>query len=100
MWIKGGDIDIPLIIRAVTGLCDSLGVTANAEGVETEEQLNMLRDECCNEVQGYLISRPMPTSAITEFLAGFLVNGLPPQEMLVAPAEKSKRRRPEEALNS
>ena len=96
----GKRADCMAIIRAVTGLCDSLGVTANAEGVETEEQLNMLRDECCNEVQGYLISRPMPTSAITEFLAGFLVNGLPPQEVMVPPAEKSKRRRPEAALNS
>jgi predicted signal transduction protein with EAL and GGDEF domain len=49
-----------LIIRAVTGLGHSLCMKTTAEGVETQEQLNKLREEGCTEVQGYLFSRPRP----------------------------------------
>ena len=73
----GKKADCMAIIRAVTGLCDSLGVTANAEGLETEEQLTMLRAECCTEVQGFLISRPLPSSGISQLLHDFAENGLP-----------------------
>ena len=48
------------IIRSVIGLGRGLGVPVVAEGVETPEQLDALRDEGCNQVQGYLISRPNP----------------------------------------
>jgi EAL domain-containing protein (putative c-di-GMP-specific phosphodiesterase class I) len=48
------------IVRAVTGLGQSLGITTTAEGVETHEQLEKLREEGCTEVQGYLFSRPCP----------------------------------------
>ncbi len=52
------------IIRAVTGLGVSLGMSTTAEGVETETQLHHLRAEGCTEVQGYLFSRPVPPSEI------------------------------------
>jgi diguanylate cyclase (GGDEF)-like protein len=52
------------IIRAVTGLSTSLGMVTTAEGVETKEQLDRVRSEGCNEVQGFLISRPRPASEI------------------------------------
>jgi EAL domain-containing protein (putative c-di-GMP-specific phosphodiesterase class I) len=39
-----------------------------AEGVETEEQLQVLQALGCNEVQGYLISRPVPAGEATNFL--------------------------------
>jgi diguanylate cyclase (GGDEF)-like protein/PAS domain S-box-containing protein len=48
------------IVRAVTGLCGSLRITSTAEGVETEEQLALLKAEGCNEAQGYLFGRPAP----------------------------------------
>ena len=38
------------------------------EGVETNEQLETLAALGCNEIQGYLIGRPMPAADITEFL--------------------------------
>ncbi len=48
------------IIRSVIGLGRGLGVPVVAEGVETSEQLEALRDEGCDQVQGYLIARPNP----------------------------------------
>jgi diguanylate cyclase (GGDEF)-like protein/PAS domain S-box-containing protein len=60
--------DSMAIVRAVTGLGASLGVATTAEGVETKEQLERLRGEGCTEVQGYLFSRPIPSSDIGEFL--------------------------------
>jgi diguanylate cyclase (GGDEF)-like protein/PAS domain S-box-containing protein len=48
------------IVRAIIGLGRALRTRVTAEGVETWEQLLMLRAEGCNEAQGYLFSRPLP----------------------------------------
>jgi diguanylate cyclase (GGDEF)-like protein/PAS domain S-box-containing protein len=48
------------IIRSVIGLGRGLGMPVVAEGVETDAQLEALRAEGCDQVQGYLISRPNP----------------------------------------
>jgi diguanylate cyclase (GGDEF)-like protein len=48
------------IIRSVIGLGHGLGVPVVAEGVETQAQLDALRAEGCDQVQGYLIARPNP----------------------------------------
>jgi EAL domain-containing protein (putative c-di-GMP-specific phosphodiesterase class I) len=53
-----------LIVRAIVSLGKSLGMTTIAEGVETIEQLNQMRAEGCNEVQGFLISRPVPANEV------------------------------------
>jgi predicted signal transduction protein with EAL and GGDEF domain len=60
--------DCMAIIRAVTGLGASLGMTTTAEGVETAEQLELLRSEGCGEAQGYLLSRPKPAKEIEALL--------------------------------
>jgi EAL domain-containing protein (putative c-di-GMP-specific phosphodiesterase class I) len=52
------------IVRAVTGLGNSLGIKTLAEGVETLEQLNKLRNKGCTEVQGYFLSRPRPANEL------------------------------------
>ena len=62
------NVDSAAIVRAVTGLGTSLGITVTAEGVETIDQLKLLRAEGCPEAQGYLFSRPMPVERIDDFL--------------------------------
>jgi EAL domain-containing protein (putative c-di-GMP-specific phosphodiesterase class I) len=52
------------IIRAVTGLSASLGITTTAEGVESREQLDRVRAEGCTEAQGFLFSEPKPAQEI------------------------------------
>ena len=56
--------DALAIVRAVTGLSNSLGIATTAEGVETVEQLKTLHTEGCTEAQGYLISPPRPASDV------------------------------------
>ncbi len=56
------------IVRAVTGLGQSLGIRTTAEGVETLEQLNRLREEGCIEVQGYFFSRPRPAGDLPRLI--------------------------------
>lgn len=57
------------IIKAVIGLGQSLGMSTTAEGIETEEQLSAVRDQGCNEVQGFLFSPPVSAQAVTDMLA-------------------------------
>jgi EAL domain-containing protein (putative c-di-GMP-specific phosphodiesterase class I) len=47
-------------VRAIITLGHSLNVAVVAEGVETAEQLAILRAEGCDEVQGYFFGKPMP----------------------------------------
>jgi diguanylate cyclase (GGDEF)-like protein len=59
------------IVRAVAALARGMGMTATAEGVETREQLDMITSEGCNEMQGFLFSRPLPAHEIERlFLSG------------------------------
>ncbi len=55
------------VIRAIIGLGRGLGLRVVAEGVETEAQLVALRAEGCDEVQGYLFSRPLEAAAFERF---------------------------------
>jgi EAL domain-containing protein (putative c-di-GMP-specific phosphodiesterase class I) len=61
--------DSMAIVRAVTGLGKSLGISTTAEGVETNEQLALLRSEGCTEVQGYLFSGPRPAAEVKNMLS-------------------------------
>jgi EAL domain-containing protein (putative c-di-GMP-specific phosphodiesterase class I) len=57
------------VIRAVTGLAKSLGITVTAEGVETQEQLVQLRAVGCDQGQGYFFARPVAADRVPELLA-------------------------------
>jgi diguanylate cyclase (GGDEF)-like protein len=61
--------DSRAIVSAVIGLGRSLGMTITAEGVETEAQLDLVRQQGCTEVQGFLLSPPLPLSAVTKLFA-------------------------------
>lgn len=59
------------IVRAITALGISLGMQTIAEGVETAGELERVRSEGCRSVQGYLFSRPVPSSEIAALLRRF-----------------------------
>jgi EAL domain-containing protein (putative c-di-GMP-specific phosphodiesterase class I) len=64
-----GKRDGEAIIRAIAGLGKSLGMTTVAEGVETADQMARIRAEGCTDVQGYLISKPVPAAEVLTFLS-------------------------------
>jgi diguanylate cyclase (GGDEF)-like protein/PAS domain S-box-containing protein len=57
-----------VIIRAIVAMAHSLGLSVVAEGVETVEQLNFLRNHRCEEVQGYYFCRPLPSESFFELI--------------------------------
>ena len=63
--------DCLAIVRAISGLGRSLEITTTAEGVETMGQLESLRAEGCNEVQGFLFSAARPAAEIAGLLSRF-----------------------------
>jgi len=67
------------IVRAVIGLGRSLGVATTAEGVETEDELDLVRGEGCTEVQGFLFSPPLPATSVAELFGGDAEALSPPQ---------------------
>jgi diguanylate cyclase (GGDEF)-like protein/PAS domain S-box-containing protein len=58
------------IISAIVGIAQGFGLHLLAEGVESEEQLNILSSLGCEEMQGYLFSRPVPAGEIKDILTG------------------------------
>ena len=67
-----GDPKSSAVAGATIGLAHGLGLSVVAEGVETREQLEFLRAAGCDEVQGYLVSRPVPAEQLAALLAGGL----------------------------
>ena len=63
--------DCVAIVRAISGLGRSLNITTTAEGVETTDQLDWLRNEGCNEVQGFLFSAAKPAAEVGGLLFKF-----------------------------
>jgi len=64
----GEGSDSTAIVNAVVMLGRSMGLTINAEGVETPAQRDFLRAAGCDELQGFLFSRAVPEAEITEYL--------------------------------
>ncbi len=60
------------MISVIIDISDHLSVPVIAEGVETEEQLNVLRDLGCDIVQGYYFSKPVPAGEFSAFLTNAL----------------------------
>ncbi len=81
-----------VIVRAVLGLGRSLNIPVVAEGVETEEQRQFLRDEDCAELQGYAIGRPAPVETLGAWTNNDLVIAALEVVDEVRPVLRRKRR--------
>ena len=57
------------IIRAVVAMADSLGMTTTAEGVENEDEADLIRRLGCNKIQGYHFGRPMPVDDVRKIFS-------------------------------
>lgn len=71
------DSDNEAIVSAIITLAHALKLNVIAEGVETQEQLESLRVLKCDEVQGFLFSRPLSVADFTSLLAERLSIGIP-----------------------
>jgi diguanylate cyclase (GGDEF)-like protein len=63
--------DAKAIVKAVIGLGQSLGMVTTAEGVETEAQLDLVRQQGCTEAQGFLFSKPLAANDVGAWVAKF-----------------------------
>ncbi|MEO5772621.1 MAG: EAL domain-containing protein [Sphingomicrobium sp.] len=54
------------IIRAIVTLAETLGMDTTAEGVETHDDLNLIRELGCSQIQGFIFGRPMPAAEARE----------------------------------
>ncbi|AIN61363.1 putative bifunctional diguanylate cyclase/phosphodiesterase [Pseudomonas soli] len=64
------------LVHAMINLAHNLNLEVVAEGVESEEQLALLRAFGCDQVQGFLVSRPLPVEALIEYLLQVPTPGL------------------------
>jgi EAL domain-containing protein (putative c-di-GMP-specific phosphodiesterase class I) len=62
------DSDNAAIVVAVIAMAEGMDMKVIAEGVETDGQLAFLKNKRCNEVQGYFLSKPLPTAQVEAFL--------------------------------
>lgn len=88
------DRDDRAIVVAIIAMAKAVGIRIVAEGVETEEQLAFLRKEGCDEVQGFLFSRPLP---VEQLMAVFASVGLEPALRYDEPAPRARRTEAAEA---
>jgi len=63
-----GDMEDCAIVRSTIAMAHALGMKVLAEGVETEAQLQFLKGEGCDEVQGFLFSRPLTSEEMTDLI--------------------------------
>ena len=69
VFVQGQSPSNKAIVKTIITLAKNLVLKVIAEGVETEEQATFLRELDCDEVQGYLHSKPLPHEQITPLYA-------------------------------
>ena len=72
------DEDDRAIVRSTIGLAEAFQLEVVAEGVETATAADLLLQYCCHRVQGFLLSRPIDSTAATTLLMAGRVDGWPP----------------------
>jgi diguanylate cyclase (GGDEF)-like protein len=70
--------DNQAVVTALIGLGRSLGISTAAEGIETEAQLDLCREQGCSEAQGFLLSPPLPASAAAHLANAADTTGISP----------------------
>lgn len=76
------------VVQSILNLAQSLGLGCVAEGVETPEQLRYLQEQLCSEIQGCLLSHPLPAEEMPMLLhAASLVGFMPADTGLAAPQD-------------
>ena len=68
VWDIGESTDGEAITKAVIAMGHSLNLQITAEGIESAEQRRFLEGHHCNEAQGYLFSRPLPTEEVSQLM--------------------------------
>lgn len=63
------EVEARAVVRGIIRLGHDLGLTVVAEGVETDEQLRLLREWRCDTAQGFLLAHPLPADQLVGFLA-------------------------------
>ena len=71
------DLNDAAIVSAVIGMAGSMQLKVTAEGVETNDQAMMLNDRGCDELQGYLVSPPVPAADLETMMRERGSNGWP-----------------------
>jgi diguanylate cyclase (GGDEF)-like protein len=71
--------DNAAVVAAILAMARELRLKVIAEGVETEEQLEYLRDHRCDQIQGFLYSKPLPAQELEDLVAA--APGNPPQAL-------------------
>jgi len=91
--------DSRLIVKTMIDLAHGLGLTATAEGVETEAQLRLLRELGCDVAQGYLIATPLAPESLADWYRSWrqrwpaLVEDVPPTEERPSAGHAARRSR-------
>ena len=80
-----------IIVRAIINLAHNLGMEVVAEGIETEEQFELLREQGCDVGQGYLLGMPVPPSQAISFCAPGLAPGTPERTALAGQVARLRR---------
>jgi EAL domain-containing protein (putative c-di-GMP-specific phosphodiesterase class I) len=91
------DSEDQAIAQAIISMGKALRMTVVAEGVETAEQEAFLRDHACDEMQGYLFSRPVTPQQMADLLRSSALLVSPPLQPATSPApaksaSRSKRK--------
>jgi EAL domain-containing protein (putative c-di-GMP-specific phosphodiesterase class I) len=82
------------IAQAIISMGKALGMTVVAEGVETAEQETFLRENACDEMQGFLFSKPVPAAELADLLRSTALIASPPLQPASNPDPRKSRPSP------
>lgn len=86
----GQNADADAIAHTIIDLARTLKITSNAEGVESQKQLDWLVEQGCGEAQGYWFARPLPYSDVDQFIAAFKPGAMKTKDNYLSSAEASR----------